>query len=226
MMKYLMILNLLFLSILFLGCKDEDQALREQTQKASEGERLEEYATAGEREAFLYQKYRFYKALEGTYEGVVQTSLGQSKIHLELSLSYSPYPLGPNQTRTLDEVTEDINKLSMSVLVKQWNSSSEDSISEGCALESVSPQRDTGKINIVSQECQNQYYLFLSDATLIRAENLAEVTPKNTAQEKAHATELAKAVWEGQLETVSQLRGQTKSKNIPPNYEILVTRIQ
>ncbi|MBI3016647.1 MAG: hypothetical protein HYY62_01400 [Deltaproteobacteria bacterium] len=114
----------------------------------------------------------------------------------------------------------------MSVLVKQWNSSSEDSISEGCALESVSPQRDTGKINIVSQECQNQYYLFLSDATLIRAENLAEVTPKNTAQEKAHATELAKAVWEGQLETVSQLRGQTKSKNIPPNYEILVTRIQ
>ena len=46
------------------------------------------------------------------------------------------------------------------------------------------------------------------------------------AQEKAQAVEIAKAIWEGRLETVSQLRGQVKSRNITQVYDLLVTRAQ
>ena len=154
-MRYLIILNLLFLSILFSGCQDEDQALREQTSKVGkaerEGERLEENATALRMEADLQRRYRFYKSLQGSYAGVLQTAKGQLKVTVDLYLVHPPYPSNPNRIRTIEEVAHDLNGLALNVFINQWESlggaSGEVAISEGGTAEGIFPHIKTNYIN-------------------------------------------------------------------------------
>ncbi len=223
----IMILTLLLTTVFLSGCnKDEDQVLREQTSKASEGERLEEYATALKMEADLQRRYRFYKALQGTYAGVLQTEKGQSKVQVDLYFSHPPYPSDSNRTRLIEEVMHDLTSLSLKAFVNQWESAGEASISVGCSVENIIPDMNTGEINIVSEGCDNAYPLFLSDPLMVTTEHLALPAPFTMAQEKAQAAEIAQGVLSGRLTTVLQLRGQVKSRNIPQVYELLVTRGQ
>ena len=230
-MRYFMILNLLLAAVFFSGCnKDEDQVLAEQTSKVGkagrEGERLEENATALRMEADLNRRYHFYKSLQGTYAGVLQTENGQFKVQIDLYLSHPPYPSDSNRTRTIEEVAHDLTSLSLRAFINQWKSFNDTAVSVGCTAEEIIPDMNTGEINIISEGCENAYPLFLSDSTLITSENLTMMAPSAIAQEKAQAGEIAKAVLEGRLNTVSQLRGQVKSRNIPQVYELLVTRVQ
>ncbi len=234
-MQYLIILSLLFSTFLLPGCnKDEDKTFDKQTTDAGEfsrkGERRSENKTALEMEAALNQRYRFYKALQGTYLGVTQTQEGQSKIQIDLYLFHPPFPTDPNRTRTIEEVAHDLTNLSMKAYINQWTPSSSPDVpstSIGCIAEGagIAIDMNTGEISIVSDKCENIYPLFLSDSTLITSEALTNLTSSEIAQEKEQAINIAKAVWEGRLNVVSQLRGEVKSKNIPQPYELLVTRV-
>jgi hypothetical protein len=111
-------------------------------------------------ESDLAERHRFYQAVEGTYEGELQTEQGVFQIRLTMVPSLYPYHLG--RVRQLEEVAADLNNLYFNAQVVQWNRANPLS-AVGCRVTGVRPNLVDGEITIASESCPNLYSLRISD---------------------------------------------------------------
>ena len=225
-MKHLLILNLMALSLIFTACgnTDNDDILAQQTAKAQDAANK---ASSEEMEADLDRTYRFYEAVAGSYAGVLQTKETKYKIKIDLYLSHPRYPKDPKRkTRTVNEIEHDIKSLSFIAYVN-LSTTSDAIIADGCVVEKIVPDINNGKVTIASSNCKNTYPIFLSNPNIMTAEGLKTLTPAQSDEETEEtlaAKNMAKALLDGKVNKVLQLRGQVKFTQQTPVYELLVTR--
>lgn len=213
-------IRIAFISILLIGCQDEDQRFKDLQKKTgkfgTEGGFEAENERAVPLEADLTRRHRFFQALKGTYEGAFQTEEGQYAIRINLVPSLPPYPSDPNRIRTLEEVTSDLTSLHFNVQVLQWNPANKLSV-VSCQVEEIHPDMNRGVIPILGGTCQSYYELLLSGGL----ENAG-----GQSNDPEQAANMALGILEGKLISVTQLRGLLQPATNASRYEFVVNRIE
>lgn len=164
------------------GCDQGDERLQEKAriegeetarrQIDAENENKLMWTEAAEKELAL--RHRFYQAVSGIYEGVVSGNGTTFNIRFNISPSLPPLPES-NRTRTLEEVTAELNNLFLSVHVTEWT---ERGMGFGCVFEHIRPDMVNGKISLFSEECQRTFRISFSDKSWeIDPQNLRLATP-------------------------------------------------
>lgn len=161
---------------------------REEGRAVAEQEILAQNAMAAEKtlamETDLAQRHRFYQALAGTFEGDLSAEDGKYRVKITFTPTISPYEV--DRVRSLEEIAQDLNLLSFSVQVVEWNPENKLS-AVGCRVENVRPDLTAGKITISKEACASVYTLSIADG------------------ERARKT--ASAILAGKLKSVTDIKG-------------------
>ena len=124
-------LSTFFLSIFvafgLTSCGSDDKKLKEQSELQSKVASQEAVNANNENtkvwaralEADLLKQHRFYRALEGTFEGTYSDEEDRIKVRIRL-VSTLPY-LDPNRTRTIEEIVLDKSRIGMDLFSKHIN---------------------------------------------------------------------------------------------------------
>lgn len=217
-MKQVYSFLILMLSIVVVGCDQGDERLEEKARiegRASseagiqaENQNLAQRSSA--MEADLAQRHRFYQAVEGTYEGELQTEQGVFRIRLTMVPSL--YPYRADRVRQLEEITADLNNLYFNAQVVQWNSANPLS-AVGCRVSSVRPDLLSGQITIASESCPNLYSLRISDQIY----GASESAPSSSA--------IAAQVADGRLSRIGALTGDVRPSTNATIYRFAAVRV-
>jgi hypothetical protein len=226
MIKTLAVFLLIGSMISLSACQNEEEKFAERTTKAgrydASGALQIENERALKMEQDLIRRHRFYQALKGTYEGVIQTQEGNYNVRLILVPSLHPYPQDPNRTRTVSEVEQDLTNLYFNAQVIQWNPANTLS-AVGCRVKEIRPNMVTGEIFITSEDCPNFYALRLSGPGIQEEPPSRETPSGETPLEKAQ--NIAQAIIQGNVISVSELYAQVQPTTNALKYEFLVTRM-
>lgn len=166
-------------------------------------------ARSGAMEEDLAQRHRFYQAVEGTYEGELQTEQGMFRIRLTMVPSL--YPYNQERVRQLEEVTADFNNLYFNAQVVQWNSTNPLS-AVGCRVTGVRPDLINGEITIASESCPNFYSLRISDQVY----GASDAGPSSS--------EIAAQVATGALSRIDALMGDVRPSTNASIYRFAAAR--
>lgn len=166
-----------------------------------------------EMETDLAIRHRFYQAVQGTYEGSLQTEMGAYKVKVTLVPSLPPYVV--KRTRQLEEVASDLNNLYFNAHLVQWNPKDSKSAT-GCRVEQIRPDIVNGEIVIASENCANLYSLRISAAE-------GDTSSIPTANLNVSAA-LAASVRAGTIGKVSQISGEVHPTTNASIYQLSVTR--
>ncbi len=127
----------------------------------------------------LRLRHRFYEAISGVYKGIAAGNGTTFNIRFTVSSSLPSYPES-DRTRTIEEVTADLNNLFINVHEIFWFKSG---VASGCVFKDIRPDMKNGKINLVSKECDKSFYLSFDEGIgEINQENLS--IPETTACKK------------------------------------------
>ncbi len=212
------VVPVLLLGMVLAGCNQGVERLEEkagiegrasaEAQIKTENENLAK--KANEMESDLATRHRFYQAVKGTYEGILDTEQGQFRIRLNLVPSLPPYQVG--RTRALDEIVSDLNNLYFNAQVVQWNPANNLS-AVGCRIENVRPDIRAGEIYISSENCPNFYSIRLADkddASLIDTQLSGR---------------LATDVIDGKLSSVGFVQGQVQPSTNAAIYSFVAKKV-
>jgi hypothetical protein len=149
------------------SCGNDDKRLEEvsgiQGQEAAERQIEEQNRNqavkANEMEQELKLRKVYYNALIGDYEG--ETEIQGVKSIFTLSVQQNNVPAPSNRVRTLEEIANDLNQLSLSILIKHGAVGSE-AVPTNCKIIGVKPDINKGMLSLASQECPNFYQIFIS----------------------------------------------------------------
>lgn len=226
MNQFKQFIRIAFISILLIGCQDEDQRFKDLQKKTgkfgTEGGFEAENERTMQLEADLTRRHRFFEALKGTYEGSFQTEEGEYAIRMTLVPSLPPYPKDPNRIRTIEEVTNDLTSLHFNVQVLQWNPANKLSV-VSCQVEEVHPDMNMGIISVLGGTCQSYYGLLLSNGLKNIEDSMKE---DDKVSQKEQAVNMALAILEGRLISVMQLRGVLQPSTNASKYEFLINRAE
>lgn len=204
-MKTNVILTLM-LALILLGC-DNEEVLKEQTaiqateQIEAQNRNTIEWST---RLASDLEKRRgFIDAVEGEFEGDVDLDPSISngvtyRIRLILTPTIPGYEV--DRTKTLAELEYELQNLNLNVQVTQWNPEL-DLSAVGCIIENVKPDLVRGVINLVSENCNNSYQIFLSEGR------------GDASGFMAMGTYVASLVEEGGIDYIQSFNGKLRSSN-------------
>ncbi len=111
-------------------------------------------------EADLSRRHRFYDAISGIFNGKYpKKTSGGEILNARVTMSKtSPY-FKTDRVRTLEEVTNDLNNLSLNVQLSIWDSE----VSIGCLFESVKPDLQTGALLMASENCSRSLTIDLGE---------------------------------------------------------------
>ena len=161
-------LGLLVLVTLAVGCSKDDGRMKERA--AVEGEstsqsqmRVENAnlaAKAEQMEKDLARRHRFYQALKGVYEGVINTDIGDFNIRMTFTPSMAPMQY--NRVRQLEEIASDLNNLTINAQILQWDSSNV-ATAIGCRVSDVRPDLEKGTLAISTENCPNLYRISVTE---------------------------------------------------------------
>jgi len=161
------VLSTFLLTALF-GCQSQDN------DKVSERARVEGQAqakeqTKEEREAIdqrskemelsFIKKIEYYEDHAGHFDGTM--SKDALKFGIRISLFPNLTKPADDRVRTPAEIEADLTLLAYNVQIVQW-SLENPAASEGCRVEGLKPDMKTGRLNIISSQCPNSYYLTLN----------------------------------------------------------------
>lgn len=208
----------IFLALtLLISCGKDEKTLEEvsgvQGQEAAKKQIEEENRNLAVKaelmESELKQRVDFYLALVGDYEGEINLLGNKSKI--ELSIQPDTMPLPTTRIRTLEEITNDLNQVSVSILLKHYASGSK-IVSVSCRINKIKPNINSGSLSLSSEDCPNFYQLYVS-------ENLdnnidIEVDAQNYSWEIYNSTE----------KSFPYLRGMINPGATPGTYEFVLKR--
>ncbi len=175
-------------------------------------------AKAAKMEADLATRHLFFQAVKGTYEGTFSTEKGLFKVRITLVPSLPPYIV--DRTRQLEEVSEDLRRLTFHAQILQWNPNNRLS-SVGCRIENIRPDLVKGQIDIASESCPNLYKLNIVD---IASSNTAlnDESTELSIFEAAAAT--ASAIREGKIRELPEIRGEIHPTTNASIYKLSVKR--
>lgn len=161
-MKSLFIFTLL--SILATSCSQGDERLKEKAR--IEGDTLRDVENANlaskaqSMEKDLERRHLFYQAIQGSYEGTIDTDTGSFNIRITLTPSLPPIRI--NRVRQLDEISADLNNLMLNTQVVQWDPNSPNS-AVGCRVSNIRPNIEKGELAISAESCPNLYLIKVAD---------------------------------------------------------------
>lgn len=199
-----------FMLVVFSGCNSEEKAmddLKNQTQITSRSALEEENSNTSRKaqamERDLASRHRFFRAIQGRYEGNFQTEQGLFKIRINLTPSLEPYTgYDYREYRQIEEVVADLNGLHFNVNILQWNPSNPIS-AVGCTIEGIKPNLKTGVIKITSEGCKNIYNITIARNSESYGKDLDE------------SSYLAKDLIEGALNNIEFLVGEIQPSTNP-----------
>ncbi len=159
---------LLLITLLFISCDKDDSRLEEvsgiQGQKNAEKQIEEENKNlaikAKRMESELQKRTNYYQSLIGDYLGEIIIEGQKSFIELSIQQNYMPAPT--DRIRTLEEISYDLNQISLSVLFKHYAPNSK-IVTTTCQMDLVKPDIKTGKLILASNDCSNFYQLGVSE---------------------------------------------------------------
>jgi hypothetical protein len=205
------------------GCLQGDERLQEKAELESkagakkqvevENENLKTKADVMENDLAI--RHRFYQAIKGTYEGDFLVNSQKYRLRIVLVPSLAPYAV--KRVRSLDEISSDLKNLFFNVHIVQWNPENQLS-AVSCRAEQIRPDLVHGEIGVVSSSCSNSYQIQLSEA---------EVFPDQSSAEKmAVSSGVAREIFSGKLDKVSELRGKIQPGTSAMVYEFLAKRLE
>lgn len=108
----------------------------------------------------LAKRHRFYQAIKGIYEGVINTSIGDFNIRITFTPSMAPMEY--NRVRQLEEISSDLNNLTINAQILQWDSSNVVT-AIGCRVSGIRPDLEKGTIAISTESCPNLYQVSVTE---------------------------------------------------------------
>lgn len=201
-MKFKKVIFLLTLAVGLYGCgenKDEYlDSLGKQNEISSQqqiqAERNEHERKAREMEKYLDERKVFIQALEGEFSGELNIDNNEFFISLEMIPSIPIEFYG--RVRQLEEITYEIENLSLNLKVKMENPRVPNSASS-CNIVNYKPDLSKGIINIISNECKNVFKFILSDTN----------ETFELQQIYSEARDVSRQVIAGTIQTVEFLEG-------------------
>lgn len=109
-------------------------------------------------EADLSKKQRLFSALKGTFEGQFLADKKQFKARITLVPSLPPYEAG--RTRTLEELTSELNNLYFTIQTVIINTQNQSVIMD-CTYSGIRPDYDGGQLNVASEKCLSIFFISL-----------------------------------------------------------------
>lgn len=163
--------------------------------------KLNSIERAEEMQKDLEERRKFFKALEGTYEGTFSTGSSESNIRIVLTQTLPDYSV--DRVKTLQELEYEFQNLAFHVQITSWGSSR---AAFGCTVENVRPDIVNGVISVVSNNCPNSYHLYVGD----RLESQA----------------YSSRIMSGAEQEVMALDGIVYSKNVSSKMSAFVEKVQ
>lgn len=108
----------------------------------------------------LQNRNRFYKGVSGEYTG--EFRVNSSTFKITLSMTPSIHVMEPNRVRSLEEIQDDLNNLSLISQVSVTDAKDNVGVG-GCVYDKTKADINTGKIQFASSECPLRYVISLSN---------------------------------------------------------------
>ncbi|MBN8555449.1 MAG: hypothetical protein J0L93_08395 [Deltaproteobacteria bacterium] len=199
--------GVLFVATIIWGCGSDNNRLRERAQiegeesakMAVEAENTNREKRVSEMESDLQRRQQVYHALKGTYQGPDNKGY-ESRFVLTPSLPFYK----PNRVRTVEEVTNDLTNLFITIEVSFWDPT--DSLNRySCHFQTVRPDLETGRMYLSTEGCPFSFAVFMGDLN---------VDPNNETPASS-SSQVVKSVLAGVNTKISQIHIEERSRNTP-----------
>lgn len=210
---------LILLPVLFIACAKPDSSNLEEVKGREvevENENLRKKAEVLEGD--LARRQRLFSALKGTFEGTFTTGTKKFKKRITLVPSLPPYNAG--RTRTLEEITSDLNNLYFTIQTTILNAEN-NSVVAGCILSQVRPDYDGGAVNAASENCSNIYLINLYDSL-----DDSEELPSEKSSVPQMSQELAQKIFLNQLSVVDEVFVEMHPTLTDKTFLMVLKRVQ
>jgi hypothetical protein len=187
-------LLLLALPLFIISCAKPqgDERLTEkaylEAKAGAEGQTENQNKKAEELELDLQKRFQMIEGISGVFEGMVVTERANYKI--KVSASPSLPRVKHNRKRLLDEVVNDLNRLSMNIQILMWRENMPQG-AVGCLSSGISPDFQTTKITIASDQCPGMYFMESIQTNKDRTLN---------------GTELSEMLYQGSVQKVNEIK--------------------
>lgn len=199
-----------------------DQEIEAGKQIAEEGLKAENENIAkwsGELEEDLQTRQRFFRAIQGTFEGEIKS--GQTTYVMRLKLVPSIPPYSVNRTRTLEEIRFELLNLYFKVLVQRWKKG-KPATSVGCRFEEIRPDMERGQVNLASEDCANFYSVNIAGPDV----GSAGVEKILTAALSGQSAELSAMVLNDEEDSIDTLVGEINQTLNSTVLKFLLKRVE
>lgn len=218
-MKNTLCLMLVLSSLI--ACSKNDDRLKEKAALESESSTASQLKVenqnlaekAQKMELDLTKRHRFYQSVKGTYEGDIKTNLGTFNIRITLTPSLSPIPL--SRVRQLEEISSDLNSLSLNAQIVQWDPNNSNS-AVGCRMSGIKPDIIKGEIAVSTESCPNLYLIKITERGFTAS----------SAENSAVAVRVANEVLNGDIVEVDSLSGQVQPSTNASIFKFVAYKVQ
>lgn len=196
------------------GCGSDNGRLRERAQiegeesakKAVAAENSNRELRVSEMESDLQRRQLVYHAVKGVYQGSDEKGY-ESRFVLTPSLPFYK----PSRVRTVEEVTNDITNLFITVEVSFWDP--KDSFNRySCQFQAVRPDLETGRMFLSAESCPFSYTIFMGE----------DLKPQNEPTQES--SKIVKSVLAGVTNKIDQIRIEERSRNTTDTIQFRLTR--
>lgn len=143
---------------------------------------------AQELEQDLEKRFQMIEAMSGVFEGTVATDRANYKVKVTTSPSLPR--VKHNRKRLLDEIVNDLNRLSMNIQILMWRENMPQG-AVGCLSSGLTPDFQTTKITLANDQCPGMYFL----------EAIQTVKEKTIT-----GPELSEKLYQGSLQKVNEIK--------------------
>jgi len=215
------VLMLLAFTSVFVSCGDNEKNYNDYLKKENEissqeeirSQRVEQERKASELEVYLNKRKTFIEVVEGSFSGELEVESMNFAINLEMIPSM---PIEYHtRARQIDEITYEIENLSLNIKVKMENPLVPNSASS-CNIVGHKPDLKKGIINILTNECKNVFKFLLTDVNSELDVQAAERV----------ASELSSQVTSGAINYIEYLDGVFESSVSSKKYQFKLERIK
>lgn len=196
------------------ACGSDNDRLRERARiegeqsakMAVEAENTNRELRVTEMEADLQRRQLVYHAVKGVYQGSDEKGYA-SRFVLTPSLPFYK----PSRVRTVEEVTNDLTNLFITVEVSFWDPN--DSFNRySCQFQMVRPDLETGRMFLSAESCPFSYTIFMGE----------DLAPQEVPTQQS--SKVVKSVLAGVTNKIEQIRIEERSRNNADTIEFLLKR--
>lgn len=212
--------TLAFLSVLG-ACSKNDDRMKEKAALESESSTTSQVRVendnlaqkAEKMEKDLSSRHRFYQAAKGSYEGDISTNIGNFKIRITFTPSLSPIPV--SRIRQLEEISSDLNNLSMSAQIIQWDPNNANS-AVGCRMSGIKADIIKGELAVSTESCPNLYRVKVTERGFFSTQ----------AENEQTAIRISSQVVEGYLHEIDSISGTVQPSTNSSIFKFVANRVE